>query len=119
MGKAIYEDIHGAAGFAERTESNVFCLNCGIKRVEGAPASVSHELRICCPGFGPLFFRYFGESVVRSSEKRAPSAYAAVAVWSSWHPRGAAVALDRLNALDLGHLESRGLNDFLDHLVII
>ena len=111
MGKTIYEDVHGAGEIAERTESNGFYLWQGIGRVEDAPASASHESVICFPGFGPVFCRYLGDSAVRSSEERAPSVYAALFVWSSWHPSGAAEALDRLDALDLEHLESRGLKD--------
>ena len=78
MSKATYEDVHGAAEFAERTESNAFYLWHGIERVEDAPAFTSHELCICCLGFGPVFYRYLGDSAVRSCEEKAPSAYAAV-----------------------------------------
>ena len=83
MGKAIYEDVHGAAEFAERTESNILFLWYGIARVEDAPASASHELGICCPGFGPVFFRYLGDSAARSSGDSASSAFAAEVLWSS------------------------------------
>ena len=86
MSKAIYEDVRGAAEFAERTENNAFCLWHGIARVENTPADLFHESVVCFPGFSPVFCRYVGDSAVRSSKERAPSAYALVAVWSSWHP---------------------------------
>ena len=83
MAKAIYEGVHGAAEFAESTESNAFYLWYGTGRVEDAPTSASHELGICCPGFGPAFRRCLGASAARSSDKRASSAYATVVIWSS------------------------------------
>ena len=77
MRKATCEDVHGAAEFTERTESNAFYLWHGIERVEDAPASASRELIICFPGLGPVYFRYLGDSAVRSSDERAPPANAA------------------------------------------
>ena len=83
MGKAISEGVHGAAEFAERTENNAFNLLHGIGRVGDAPASASHESVICFPGFVPILCRYLGDLTARSSQKRAPSVYDVVAVWSS------------------------------------
>ena len=83
MGKAIYEDVHGAAEFAEGIENSSFCLWHYIGRVEDSPISASHELGIYCPGFGPVYCRYLNNSVVRSSDERAASSYAVVAFWSS------------------------------------
>ena len=62
MGKATYEDVHGAAELAERTESNVFGLWHGTGRVEDTHASASHEPVICFHGFGPVFCSYLGDS---------------------------------------------------------
>ena len=83
MGKAINEGAHGAAEFAQRTESNAFYLWFGIGHVENALVSASHELGICRPDFGPVFYRFLGVSAVRSFDERASSAYAVEVTWSS------------------------------------
>ena len=111
MGKAVNEGVHGAAKIAERTKNNALYFWHGIWRAEVSPASASHELCICCPGFGPVFCWYLVDSAVCSSEERAPSAYAAEVIWTGWNPRAAVEAFDGLDALDLVNLESRGLKD--------
>ena len=71
---------------------------------------------------GPVFYRYLADSAVRGSEEKAPSAYAAEVTWSSWTrfwtlPHAAVEALDGLDALDLVHLEARGLKDRTPNVV--
>ena len=43
MDKATYEVVRRAAEFAERTESNAYCLWYRIERVKDAPASAYRE----------------------------------------------------------------------------
>ena len=83
MGKAIYEDVHGAAEFAERTKSNTFISGMAFSALRIRPlppptncASAAPALALCSAG-------YFVDSAVCSSEERAPSAYAVEVIWSS------------------------------------
>ena len=83
MGKATYEEVHGAAKFAERTESCAFYLRHRTVLVEDALASAYYELVVGCPGFGFVFCRYLGDSAVRSSGKSSSPACAVEVIGSS------------------------------------